>query len=191
METPPSARLPPGFRRPVTGKLQLEILEARELTHAPTRMIKSPETTVYIKIDGNVVYKTKPSRNDKWMELCEIHVNKASEVEVAIYDHDAEHRLPIGMFWLKITDIAEGLRKRKLQQDNNTQGWAPAGDTLQQQQQQQDQSGSSDDPSSASHLPPLTQVQTIEDSNGIQAWFDIEPVGEMSLRLNFGNLYIY
>ncbi|CAO3629359.1 unnamed protein product [Cunninghamella blakesleeana] len=190
VETPPSARLPPGFRRPVTGKLQLEILEARELTHAPTRMIKSPETTVYIKIDGNVVYKTKPSRNDKWNELCEIHVNKASEVEVAIYDHDAEHRLPIGMFWLKITDIAEGLRKRKLQQDNNTQGWATAGDALQQHQQgqdQQDPSGSSDDPLSASHLPPLTQVLTTEDGNGygIQAWFDIEPVGELSLRLNF------
>ncbi|CAO3647232.1 unnamed protein product [Cunninghamella echinulata] len=183
VETPPSARLPPGFRRPVTGKLQLEILEAHELTHAPTRMIQHPETTVYIKIDGNVVFKSKPSRNDKWMELSEIHVNKASEVEISIYDHDAEHHLPIGMFWLKITDIAEGLRKRKLQQDNNTQGWAPASDALQQQQNE-----SRDDPSSNNNnpqLPPLTQVQTIEDGNGIQAWFDIEPVGEMCLRLNF------
>lgn len=170
----------------MTGKLQLEILEARELAHAPTRMIRSPETTVYIKIDGNIVFKSKPSRTDRWMDLCEIHVNKASEVEVAIYDHDAERSLPIGMLWLRITDIAEGLRKRKIQQDSG-QGWAPADDAMRQrqldsggaiepqQQQQQQQQG------------VTITTQTAEDGNGIQAWFDVEPVGEISLRLNFGN----
>ncbi|ORX41731.1 kinase-like protein, partial [Hesseltinella vesiculosa] len=79
LETPPSARLPPGFRRPVTGKLQMEIRQARELTHIPTRIMKNPETTVVVKIDGNVAYRSRPA-------TCEIHVNKASEVEVALYD---------------------------------------------------------------------------------------------------------
>ncbi|SAL99009.1 hypothetical protein [Absidia glauca] len=178
LETPPSARLPPGFRRPVTGKLQLEILEARELAHAPTRMIRSPETTVYIKIDGNIVTKSKPSRTDRWMDLCEIHVNKASEVEVAIYDHDAERSLPIGMFWLRITDIAEGLRKRKIQQDSG-QGWAPADDAM--RQRQLDSSGEQQQQNQQQNAT----LSTAEDGNGIQAWFDVEPVGEISLRLNF------
>jgi hypothetical protein len=181
LETPPSARLPPGFRRPVTGKLQLEILEARELAHAPTRMIRSPETTVYIKIDGNIVTKSKPSRTDRWMDLCEIHVNKASEVEVAIYDHDAERSLPIGMFWLRITDIAEGLRKRKIQQDSG-QGWAPADDAM--RQRQLDSSGEQQQQNQQQNAT----LSTAEDGNGIQAWFDVEPVGEISLRLNFGKI---
>ncbi|ORZ06077.1 kinase-like domain-containing protein [Absidia repens] len=193
LETPPSARLPPGFRRPVTGKLQLEILEARELAHAPTRMIRSPETTVYIKIDGNIVFRSKPSRNGRWLELCEIHVNKASEVEVAIYDHDAERNLPIGMFWLRITDIADGLRKRKIQQDNG-QGWAPADVTGRHHQHGADTPSASGKTSSVSSdqqrqslpPPPLPKsTQVTDDGNGIQAWFDVEPVGEMSLRLNF------
>ncbi|KAI8098918.1 kinase-like domain-containing protein [Halteromyces radiatus] len=184
LETPPSARLPPGFRRPVTGKLQLEILEARELAHAPTRMIRSPETTVYIKIDGNIVFRSKSSKNDnRWNDLCEIHVNKASEVEVAIYDHSGERSLPIGMFWLRITDIAEGLRKRKIQQDNG-QGWAPAGDAG--RQRKQDMDDQSHQQQQERPLPPLpTSAQVTEDGNGIQAWFDVEPVGEMCLRLNF------
>ncbi|KAI8330627.1 kinase-like domain-containing protein [Chlamydoabsidia padenii] len=183
LETPPSARLPPGFRRPVTGKLQLEILEARELAHAPTRMIKSPETTVYIKIDGNIVYRSKPSRTDRWsLDMCEIHVNKASEVEVAIYDHDAERSLPIGMFWLRITDIAEGLRKRKIQQDNG-HGWAPADDAVRQHQTKHHSASSLDSP--ALQATSTTNTTLTEDGNGIQAWFDVEPVGEISLRLNF------
>lgn len=183
LETPPSARLPPGFRRPVTGKLHLEILEAHELAHAPTRMIRSPETTVYIKIDGNVVFQSKPSRTDRWLDLAEIHVNKASEVQVAIYDHGTERSLPIGMFWLRITDIADGLRKRKLQQENG-QGWAPANHTG-----RHDPEKHPGPPLNDRHHAKATRPST--DGNGIQAWFDVEPVGEMSLRLDFGKASSY
>lgn len=179
LETPPSARLPPGFRRPVTGKLHLEIFEAHELAHAPTRMIRSPETTVYIKIDGNVVFQSKPSRTDRWLDLAEIHVNKASEVQVAIYDHGTERSLPIGMFWLRITDIADGLRKRKLQQENG-QGWAPADHTG------RHHSGDKHPPAGPIDRYPAKATRPSNDGNGIQAWFDIEPVGEILLRLDFG-----
>ncbi|KAI9025066.1 hypothetical protein CLU79DRAFT_827118 [Phycomyces nitens] len=181
LETPPAARMPPNIRRPVTGKLVLQIIEAHELAHAPTRMIKSPDTVVYIKIDGNEVYHTKPSRNDRWLEECEIHVNKASEVEIAIYDQGFERNLPIGIFWLKITDIAEGLRRRKVQQESGP-GWVKA--EVAQQQNQHDTSGS-----------PMAHHQTLAASEnhgnteasdgGIEAWFDIEPLGQMALRLNF------
>lgn len=176
LETPPSARMPPGFRRPVTGKLQLELIQARGLAHAPTRMFKSPDSIVYVKIDGNIVFRSKSSRNDKWLDTCETHVNKATEVEISIYDQEAERSLPIGIFWLKITDIAEGLRKKKIQQENGP-GWVPAG--VYQKQEQGDSVPQPPKPQGPSHIQSSL--------DGIQAWFDVEPSGEMLLRVNFGN----
>ncbi|KAI8145862.1 kinase-like domain-containing protein [Fennellomyces sp. T-0311] len=177
LETPLNARVPPGFRRPVTGKLQLQIIEARELAHAPTRMIKMPETVVYVKIDGNVVFRSRPTRNDKWLEECEIHVAKASEVEIAIYDESLERRLPIGILWLKITDIADGLRKRKIQQESGS-GWVSA-EVAQQRTQDSLQS-------TGGHHPVPTQPMAVQATQeGIEAWFDVEPLGELALRLNF------
>ncbi|KAI8072635.1 kinase-like domain-containing protein [Gongronella butleri] len=187
LETPPSARLPPGFRRPVTGKLQLEISQARELTHLPTRIMKNPETTVVVKIDGNVAYRSRPARNDVWQEMCEIHVNKASEVEIALYDQSNDRNLlPIGMLWLRITDIADGLRKRKLQQDNG-QGWATADDALRHSPRPPSSSTSTplSDASTERPLPPLPPKNIQETDGGIEAWFDVEPVGDIYLRLNF------
>lgn len=158
--------------------MQLQIIEARELAHAPTRMIRMPETVVYVKIDGNIVYRSRPTRNDKWLEECEIHVNKASEVEIAIYDQAVERNLPIGILWLKITDIAEGLRKRKIQQEGG-QGWVSA----EVAQQRSQDTLSSADPHSPVPQQPVAVQSTQE---GIQAWFDVEPLGELALRLNFG-----
>jgi classical protein kinase C len=178
LETPPSARMPPGFRRPVTGKLQLELVQARGLAHAPTRMFKAPDTIVYVKIDGNVVYRSKLSRSDKWLDMCETHVNKATEVEISIYDQEAERSLPIGIFWLKITDIAEGLRKKKIQQESGP-GWVPAGAY----QNQKEQDGSFSHPQRPKPQEPARVESTLD---GIQAWFDVEPSGEMLLRVNFG-----
>lgn len=178
LETPPSARLPPGFRRPVTGKLQLEILEAMELAHAPTRMIRSPATVVFVKIDNQIVFRSRPARNDKWNELCETHVNKASEIEISVYDQSTEKSLPIGFFWLKITDITEGLRKRKIPQ------WMLAEEA---QKRRHDADGNSimDREDSSATLQPVPPVQVTQTEGGIEAWFDVEPVGKLALRLNF------
>ncbi|KAI8364758.1 uncharacterized protein BYT42DRAFT_590338 [Radiomyces spectabilis] len=181
LETPPSARMPPGFRRPVTGKLQLQIIEARDLAHAPTIRMKSPDTAVFVKIDNTVVFRTRPSRTDKWFEECEIHVNKASEVEISVYDQSLEGSLPIGIFWLKITDIADGLRKRKIQQESGP-GWATAEVAQQHPTTQGSQSSIHQLPSSDF---PQTQGGNDASSGDIEAWFDIEPVGKMALRLNF------
>ncbi|KAI9255992.1 kinase-like domain-containing protein [Sporodiniella umbellata] len=172
LETPPSARLPPGFRRPVTGKLQLELLEACELAHAPTRMIRTPATVVLVKIDNQVVFRSRPTRNDKWNELCETHVNKASEIEISIYDQSPEKSLPIGVFWLKITDITEGLRKRKVPQ------WMLA------EQKRQADAGEEGINEKETVLAPTPVISQAAES-GIEAWFDVEPIGKVALRLNF------
>ena len=175
--------MPPGFRRPVTGKLQLELVQARGLAHAPTRMFKMPDTIVFVKIDGNIVYRSKLSRNDKWLDMCETHVNKATEVEISIYDQEAERSLPIGIFWLKITDIAEGLRKKKIQQENGP-GWVPAEVYQKQEQEGLDSTGQQQVVPQQPQPQQPSNVQSTQD--GIQAWFDVEPSGEMLLRVNFG-----
>ncbi|KAG1249324.1 hypothetical protein G6F68_013396 [Rhizopus microsporus] len=161
LETPPSARLPPGFRRPVTGKLQLEILEACELAHAPTRLIRTPATIILVKIDNQVVFRSRPARNDKWNELCETHVNKASEIEIGIYDQSPEKSLPIGILWLKITDITEGLRKRKVPQ------WM-----LAQQQQLQNKENEGESNTAVGPAPIVNHAGADAYENGIEAWFD-------------------
>ncbi|KAG1442587.1 hypothetical protein G6F56_011002 [Rhizopus delemar] len=172
----PYVRMAPGLRRPVTGKLQLQILEARGLAHAPTRMFKTPDTIVFVKIDGNIVFRSKLSRQDKWIDLCETHVNKATEVEISIYDQEAERSLPIGIFWLKITDIAEGLRKKKIQQESDPR-WVPA-DVY----QNQEEISQPDEKTQEEEEGPK-DVGMAE--GGVQAWFDVEPSGEMLLQVNF------
>ncbi|GAB5590900.1 Serine/threonine kinase [Umbelopsis nana] len=190
IETQPAQRGQPGMRRPVTGKVRLNILEARELAHAPTRTFKAPETLVVVKIDGNVCFRSRPSRSDHWNDQCETHVDKASEVEVTIYDQSGERSVPIGVLWLKISDIAEGLRRQKIMQDNGP-GWVSAEVAQQQQYPQLPSAGSQYygqnqmpalKPDIASGDMPSTPSASQE---GIEAWFDVEPVGHIRLQLNF------
>lgn len=177
MESRPILRGLPGARRPVTGKLQLQIVEALELAHAPTRMFRDPQTVVMIKIDGNIQNRTRPSKNDKWADKFEMHVDKATEVELLIYDQSGDKTLPIGLLWLKISDIAESLRKQKLEFEQHDSNWVPA----QVAQQHND-------------LPPSEKDETEKDQNkqqkvspegGVSAWFDVEPLGRIYLEINF------
>ncbi|KAI8581145.1 hypothetical protein K450DRAFT_233306 [Umbelopsis ramanniana AG] len=192
IETQPGQRGQPGMRRPVTGKVRLSILEARELAHAPTRTFKTPETVVVVKIDGNICFRSRPSRSDHWNEQCETHVDKASEVEVTIYDQSGERSVPIGVLWLKISDIADGLRRQKIMQDNGP-GWVSAEVAQQQQYPQLPSAGSqyygqNQMPHLKQDSPGITDVRqdaTQTNQEGIEAWFDVEPVGHIRLQLNF------
>ncbi|OZJ01641.1 hypothetical protein BZG36_05292 [Bifiguratus adelaidae] len=225
----PGSRGVPGMRKPITGKLQVKIQAAQQLAHAPTFTFRSPETVIRIKVDGNIIFTTKPSKTDRWMEESEIHVDKASEVEILISDQSGERSTPIGILWLKITDIAEAIRRRKLELENGS-GWVSA-----EVAQQHDASGHVSGPggSMGSHgygspgaagapgmpgqpypvqpyygqpYPPAAYgAQSYNQYNaapspalnssreqsagsqyeGIEAWFDVEPVGQVLLSLNF------
>jgi classical protein kinase C alpha type len=181
LETVPALRGVPGMRKPLTGKLQLQILEVRELAHAPTRTFSMPETIAVVKIDGNVVFRTRPSRSDKWADQCEVNVSKASDVEISIYDQSGDRSMPVGILWLKISDIVDGLRRQKIMQDNG-QGWVPA-----EIAQQHDPAGSHSPNTQANRQPTYReQGNGGVNDKGIEAWFDVEPVGHVALRINFG-----
>ncbi|KAG1225137.1 hypothetical protein G6F68_019987 [Rhizopus microsporus] len=79
-----------------------------------------------VKIDGNIQFRTRPSKNDTWTDSFEMYVDKATEVELLVYDQSGDRTLPIGLLWLKISDITESLRKRKLEAEQADPNWVPA-----------------------------------------------------------------
>lgn len=211
------------LRRPLSGALQITIKQARDLAHAPQpKKSKHPsETVIYVKVEDTPRARTHPSRTDRWNEDFEIHVDKANEVEVTIYDKlpsssssttsalgggssgDAAP-VPIGMLWLRLSDIVEELRRRKLGMEAGP-GWVTAARVAQ---------GSGGSGGSASSLAGGTTAAgndvpvvggmlgrestlggggefgaggqgTGGKGEGIDAWFAVEPEGAILLHLNF------
>ncbi|CAG8483366.1 5876_t:CDS:10, partial [Racocetra fulgida] len=162
------------------------IAEVQYLAHAPTRTLKSPETTVVIKIDGATKGKTKASRNDRWNEDFEIHVEKASEIEITLYDKPHEHPQPIGLLWIKISDIAEELRKKRIEAESGP-GWVSASNPQFEMQSSPTSAVNNGPPYSIpySSAQPQEGAGTAVLPDGIEAWFDVEPVGQILLKLNF------
>jgi len=188
-ETERVNRSKPGLRRPVTGKLDIRVLHALNVPHSPLRTPgRAPDTTVMIKIDGTTKGKTRVVRNDRWNEDFEFHVEKASEIEITLYDKTSEqHQVPIGLLWIKISDIAEELRKKRIEAESSP-GWVTAANA-------QFEAGS---PTSVNNGPfaepysvPYSFAQTQQGigttylPDGIEAWFEVEPAGQILLKLNF------
>jgi len=182
------------LRRPVTGKLDIRVLQARNVPHSPMRTQgRAPDTTVMIKIDGTTKSKTRVARNDKWNEDSEFHVEKASEVEITLYDKTSEqHHVPIGLLWIKIWDIAEELRKKRIEAESDPR-WVTASNA-QFEMQSSPTSPMNNGPHGDAYSVPYSAAQTQQGigttvlPDGIEAWFEVEPAGQILLKLNFGKI---
>jgi serine/threonine protein kinase len=188
----------PNLRKPLTGQLSVRIIAVKDVDHAPlSRFSRAPETFVTIKVEDNVVARTRASRNDRWeAEFHNIFVDKANEVELTVYDKPAEHALPIGFLWVRISDIVEELRRKRIEAETNSTGWvsadrlgsAPRGAPPQFPMGAQSPqfagpptSPGQQGPSFAPQPPAATPVV----SQPIDAWFNLEPSGQIQLSLNF------
>lgn len=172
---------------------------ARELDHAPVvssrrSASKVVETYVSIKVEGTQLAKSHPSRNDRWNEEFEISVDKANEVEIVVYDKQVSepHPIPIGLLWIRITDLVDALRRQKVGMEGQG-GWvtagampgdSPTGLTPMQP------SGDMNAPLGYGNAAPgnFTSGFSGQGSDGIDAWFAVEPAGAIALNLNFGEL---
>jgi len=188
-------------RRPQTGALSISIGEATGLDRPPTakRGRTKPESVVVIKVEGTPRARTHPSRTDKWAEDFEIHVDKASEIEISVYDKSTgEVPIPIGLLWLRLSDIAEELRRRKTGQDTGAPGWVTAsrmeggahgsGSSLSSMTSGGSSAAAMDVPFGQqlqAHGQPAAPIITSSGSEGIDAWFAVEPEGRIHLHLNF------
>ncbi|KAJ6512105.1 protein kinase C1 [Mycena vitilis] len=173
--------------KPLSGILQVTVQGARELDHAPIVSSRSrsaskqiTETVVSLKVEGTQLARSHPTRTDRWNEDFEITVDKANEVEIVVSDKqvaDAQG-VPIGLLWIRISDLVEALRRQKAGQDSG-QGWVTAGAMP----------GNAMVPNGGDMNSPLggtgAMLGMVPTADGIDAWFAVEPAGAILLHLNF------
>ncbi|KAJ7134427.1 hypothetical protein C8R44DRAFT_770454 [Mycena epipterygia] len=177
--------------KPLSGTLQVTVQGARELDHAPIVSGRSrsaskqiTETVVSLKVEGTQLARSHPSRTDRWNEDFEITVDKANEVEIVVSDKQVSDAqgVPIGLLWIRISDLVEALRRQKVGMDSG-QGWVTAGAMP----------GHPTMPNGGDMNSPLgyrdggtgSLIGMAPTAEGIDAWFAVEPAGAILLHLNF------
>ncbi len=186
------------MRKPLTGQLSIRILAVKDVDHAATgRFSRSPETFVAVKVEDNVVARTKASKTDKWeAEYHNIDVEKANEIEITVYDKPGDHPLPIGLLWIRISDIVEEMRRKKIEAEISSSGWVSAdrmgngggGPPPQfNMNPQQSQFGSSPDNQGfgGARNNPMASANATIPAQPIDAWFALEPTGQIHLTVSF------
>ena len=169
------------------------------MNHALTgRFARSPETFVDVKIEDVFKVRTKATRTDKWTEETHsIEIDKANEIELTVYDKAGTYPQPIGMLWIRIADIVEEMRRKKIESELSGSQWVTA-DKLDNGGQSRHDSGYSSLGPNQSHgggsrgssgreAPPGAgpQQNSGGDPSVIDAWFALEPVGSIKLSLSF------
>lgn len=136
-----------------------------------------------LKVDGVPRAKTRPARSSpqgaQWNEDFDLPVEKANEVELTVYDKPENHLIPIGILWVKISDITDELRRKKVEMESGP-GWAPAGIAGQGSENNQF------DGSATGYGGGFNNAGSNVTVDGIETWFDLEPVGQICLKFTFG-----
>ena len=186
------------MRKPLTGLLSMTVHAVKDVDHAATgRFARGPETFVIIKVEDTFKVRTKATRIDRWTdELHQIEIDKANEIELTVYDKSGNHPTPIAMLWIRISDIAEEMRRKRIEADLGG-GWATAatmdnggvggrqdtgfGSSSLQQVPSREHRGSG---SAAPHAS-FNASQSPSNPGEIDAWFALEPVGRIQLTISF------
>lgn len=188
----------PNLRKPLSGQLAIRVLAVKDVDHATTgRFTRGPETFVTVKVEDTSVARTRASRNDRWeAEYHSIEVDKANEIELTVYDKPGEHPLPIGMLWVRISDIVEEMRRKKIEAEMSSSGWVSAdrmgnqGGGAPAQFPMSPSQGQFNAPTSPGGMGPEgafgapgPQPQVI--TGPIDGWFNLEPAGQIQLEMTF------
>jgi hypothetical protein len=190
----------PNMRKPLSGHLSFRILAVKDVDHAAVgKFSRGPETSVVVKVEDVIKIKTKATRIDRWEnEQQEIPVDKANELELTVYDKPSDHPIPIGMMWIRLSDIAEEMRRKKIESEMGA-GWVSA--------QNMDHRGSTGGGYPNQYggsqqqfpAPPGSQGMHHQQQAGgfnqglvhqnqpvyIDSWFQLEPVGQIHLMMSF------
>ncbi|KAL4890212.1 hypothetical protein BDV59DRAFT_195148 [Aspergillus ambiguus] len=189
----------PNLRKPLTGLLTLRIHAVRDVDHAAgSRFSRGPETYVVLKVEDTVKARTKATRADRWQEeTFNIDIDKANELELTVYDKSGDRPTPIGMLWVRISDIAEEMRRKKIETELNASGWVSA-DKMEaggtpMRPNAAGPMGSTHAPGPGGHPGAPAQGQANLPPGAappggpvmIDSWFALEPVGRIYLSLSF------
>ena len=185
----------PSLRKPVTGLLTLRINAVSDVNHAVTgRLSRGPETFVILKVEDDFKGRTKATRTDRWTdELHPVEINKGNEVELTVYDKaGTDHPRPIGMLWIRISDITEEMRRKKIETEFNNSGWISADKAMQDGRPRPD--GQFNASPSVTGMGPGNMMGPLDAGGGpqpqhgpvvIEDWFSLEPVGRIHLAMSF------
>lgn len=186
------------MRKPLTGSLTMVIHAVRDVDHAATGKLftKGPETFVAMKVEDIEKGKTRATRTDRWTdEIHNVDIEKANEIELTVYDKSGARPTPIGMLWIRISDIAEEMRRKKIESELGNSQWVTADrmDNNSMQHRQDSAYGSTTQSIQDRSLRGSTQQypspgmpgQNPSNPAAIDAWFALEPVGSIHLTMSF------
>ncbi len=182
----------PNMRKPLTGHLEMRIHAIKDVDHAASsRFSRGPETFVIVKVEDNIRAKTRATRSDRWTEeTFNIDIDKANEIELTVYDKSGERPTPIGFLWIRTSDIAEEMRRKKIESEFQHAGWVSA-------DKMANGGGKSapefQPPPSAPFMPPGDGAGAgtmAGHAQGpppvmIDSWFSLEPAGRIHLSMSF------
>lgn len=175
----------------------MRIHAVKDVNHALTgRLSRGPETFVDVKVEDAFKSRTRATRTDKWTdEMHNIEIEKANEIELTVYDKSSTYPTPIGMLWIRISDIVEEMRRKRIETELSGSQWVTA-DKLESggPQNRNDlgyssfsmnlpQDRSARGPSGRETAPTGAGPQS--DPGVIEAWFALEPVGSIKLTMSF------
>ncbi|KAJ5122304.1 hypothetical protein N7526_009241 [Penicillium atrosanguineum] len=185
----------PNMRKPLTGLLTMRIHAVKDVDHAASsRFSRGPETYVIVKVEDTIKARTKATRNDKWLdESFSIDIDKANEIELTVYDKSGDRPTPIGMLWVRISDIAEEMRRKKIETELNASGWVSADKMENSGGNRSDHPGAppgSSQGASYGGMGPASGPQGGDNPNApptvmIDSWFALEPFGRINLSMSF------
>lgn len=188
----------PNMRKPLTGLLTMRIHAVKDVDHAASsRFSRGPETYVIVKVEDTIKARTKATRTDKWLdEAFSIDIDKANEIELTVYDKSGDRPTPIGMLWVRISDIAEEMRRKKIETELNNSGWVSA-DKMEKTGGTPRSDHHPGSPMGSSHganfggMGPASGQQHGDGAGApptvmIDSWFALEPFGRIHLSMSFG-----
>ena len=125
-----------------------------------------------------------------------IEIDKANEIELTVYDKsNSTYPQPIGMLWIRVSDIVEEMRRKKIESELSGSQWVTA-DKLDNGGQHRTDSGyaslginlpqdKSNRGSTGRETPSTASQHHDNDPSVIEAWFALEPVGSIKLSMSF------
>ena len=185
----------PSQRKPLTGHMSVRIHAVADVEHASTgRFTRGPETFVIMKVEDTFKGRTKATRTDRWSdEAHEFDIDKANEIEFTVYDKSGDNAVPIGLLWIRIADLADEIRRKRVEAEFNQAGWMTA-DKMDAQQGRPDlqfqpppnaHSAQGASTAAANGGPPGSGLPAQTGPIFVDSWFTLEPVGRIQLTLSF------
>jgi len=122
----------PNVRKPLTGILRVVVQQVEDVDHT-IAWADQVEMWVTMKVENNsaATARTRATRTSQFHEDFTIPVDKGNEIEFTVYDRSVSAEPngtanPVALMWLRISDIAEAIRQKRVEREFARTGWASA-----------------------------------------------------------------